>query len=176
MNIEEAFLQSSIKKFETQKSLGDKTFVQLDKNNLLFKPSKESNSIAVIVQHMSGNMLSRWTNFLTEDGEKPWRERDKEFEDVLQTKEAVLAAWNKGWDCVLGVLESLKPDDLMKTITIRSEPLLVVDAIVRQLDHYGYHVGQIVYIGRMAKDEAWQSLSIPKKKSQEFNASMNHKA
>ena len=176
MNIEEAFLQSSIKKFETQKSLGDKTFVQLDKNNLLFKPSKESNSIAVIVQHMSGNMLSRWTNFLTEDGEKPWRERDKEFEDVLQTKEAVLAAWNKGWDCVLGVLESLKPDDLMKTITIRSEPLLVVDAIVRQLDHYGYHVGQIVYIGRMAKDEAWQSLSIPKNKSQDFNASMQHKA
>ncbi len=176
MHIEEAFLQSSIKKFKTQKSLGDKTFTQLDDKDLLLKPSKESNSIAVIVQHMSGNMLSRWTNFLTEDGEKSWRERDKEFEDGLQTKEAVLAAWNKGWDCVLGVLESLKPDDLMKTITIRSEPLLVVDAIVRQLDHYGYHVGQIVYIGRIIKDEAWQSLSIPKNKSQHFNASMNHKA
>ena len=175
MNIEEAFLQSSIKKFKTQKSLGDETFTQLDEKDLLFKPSKESNSIAVIIQHMSGNMLSRWTNFLTEDGEKSWRERDKEFEDVLQTKEAVLAAWNKGWDCVLGVLESLKPDDLMRTITIRSEPLLVVDAIVRQLDHYGYHVGQIVYIGRIIKDEAWQSLSIPKHKSQDFNASMNHK-
>lgn len=176
MNVEEAFLQSSIKKFKAQKSLGDKTFAQLDEKDLLFKPSKESNSIAVIVQHMSGNMLSRWTNFLTEDGEKSWRERDKEFEDVLQTKEAVLAAWNNGWDCVLGVLESLKPGDLMKTITIRSEPLLAVDAIVRQLDHYGYHAGQIVYIGRIIKDEVWQSLSIPKNKSKDFNASMHHKA
>lgn len=172
MNTEEAFLQSSIKKFKAQKSLGDKTFAQLDEKDFLFKPSKESNSIAVIVQHMKGNMLSRWTNFLTEDGEKPWRERDAEFEDVLSTKEEVINAWNAGWNCVLNVLESLKLEDVMKTITIRGEPLLVVDAIIRQLDHYGYHVGQIVYIAKLIKDEAWQTLSIAKNKSNEFNKAM----
>ena len=165
MKTEEAFLRSVIKKFKFQKQLGEKTFAQLDEKDLFFKPSKESNSIAVIVQHMNGNMLSRWTNFLTEDGEKNWRERDEEFEDVLTTKDAVLNAWNKGW----------RPDDVMKTITIRSQDLLVVDAIVRQLDHYGYHIGQIVYIGRMIKDEGWQSLSIPKNKSKAYNDAMNHK-
>ncbi len=175
MNTEEAFLQSSIKKFKAQKALGDKAFAQLDEKDFFFKPSKESNSIAVIVQHVSGNMLSRWTNFLTEDGEKPWRHRDNEFEDVLKTKDDVLSAWNKGWDCVLGLLESLKPDDVMKTITIRSEPLLVIDAIVRQVDHYGHHVGQIVYLGKLIKDENWQSLSIPKNKSNDFNSAMNRK-
>lgn len=175
MNTEEAFLQSSIKKFKTQKALGDKTFAQLDEKDLFFNPSKESNSIAIIVQHVSGNMLSRWTNFLTEDGEKSWRHRDNEFEDVLKTKDDVIGAWNKGWDCVLSTLESLKPDDVMKTITIRSEPLLVIDAIVRQVDHYGYHVGQIVYLGKLIKDENWQSLSIPKNKSKDFNTAMNYK-
>jgi hypothetical protein len=165
MNIEEAFLQSAIKKFSTQKSLGEKTFAQLEEKDLFFKPSKESNSIAVIVQHMSGNMLSRWTNFLTEDGEKPWRERDKEFEDALTTKDEVLNAWSNGWQCVFNAVKNLQPADVMRTITIRNEPLLVVDAIVRQIDHYGYHVGQIVYIGRLIKDESWQSLSIPKKKA-----------
>ena len=176
MNTEEIFLQSAIKKFRFQKQLGDKTFAQLDEKELFFKPSKESNSIAVIVQHMSGNMLSRWTNFLTEDGEKPWRDRDKEFEDVLTTKEEILNAWDKGWQCVLNTLESLQPGDMTKSITIRSESMPVVDAIVRQLDHYGYHIGQIVYIGRLIKDEGWQSLSIPKNKSKDFNAAMKHKA
>src|SRR5450432_1018194 len=146
MNTDEALLQSAIKKFNAQKLLGEKTFVQLEEKDLFFKPSKESNSIAVIVQHMSGNMLSRWTNFLTADGEKPWRERDKEFEDVFTTKDEVILAWNKGWRRVLNTLELLQPEDMMKTITIRNEPLLVVDAIIRQIDHYGYHVGQIVYI------------------------------
>jgi len=175
MNAGEAFLQSSINRFKLQKRLADKTFEQLDEKDIFFKPSKESNSIAIIVQHVSGNMLSRWTNFLTEDGEKSWRNRDAEFEDALLTKEAVLQAWNKGWNCVLDVLESLKPEDAMKTITIRGERLLVIDAIIRQIDHYGGHVGQIVYIGKLIKDEAWQSLSIPKNKSKDFNAAMNHK-
>jgi hypothetical protein len=175
MKIEEVFLQSAIKKFNTQKSLGEKTFTQLEEKDLFFKPSKESNSIAVIVQHMSGNMLSRWTNFLTEDGEKPWRDRDKEFEDVLTTKDEVVLAWNAGWRRVLNTVELLQPEDMMKTITIRNEPLSVVDAIIRQIDHYGYHVGQIVYIGRLIKDESWQSLSIPKNKSKEFNDAMRQK-
>jgi Protein of unknown function (DUF1572) len=164
MNTEEVLLQAAVKKFKTQKALGEKAFAQLGDDDLFFKPSKESNSIAVIVQHMSGNMLSRWTNFLTEDGEKPWRERDREFEDILATKEDAINTWNKGWQCVFDALESLQPGDLLKTVTIRGEPLSVVDAIVRQVDHYGYHVGQIVYIGRMIKDESWQSLSIPKNK------------
>jgi uncharacterized protein DUF1572 len=175
MQIEQTFLESSIKKFRSQKSLGEKTFAQLEDKDFLFKPSSESNSIAIIAQHMYGNMLSRWTNFLTEDGEKNWRNRDAEFEEVLKTTEGVLNAWNTGWACVLNTLESLKPEDVMKTITIRSQSLLVVDAIIRQVDHYGYHVGQIVYIGRMIKDTAWQSLSIPKNKSSEFNQAMNHK-
>lgn len=175
MNIEEAFLQSAIKKFKAQKLIGDKTFTQLDEKDFFFKPSAESNSIAVIVQHMSGNMLSRWTDFLTEDGEKPWRERDVEFENTLSTKEDVLNAWNKGWACVLGTLENLKPEDVMKTITIRSEPHLVIDAVIRQIDHYGGHTAQIVYIGKLIKNETWQSLSIPKNRSKAFNEAMNHK-
>jgi endonuclease III-like uncharacterized protein len=173
MHTKEAFLQSAIKKFKAQKTLGEKTFAQLDDKDFLFKPSNESNSIAVIVQHMSGNMLSRWTNFLTEDGEKIWRERDKEFEEVLTTKQDVLNAWNTGWQCVLETLESLRPNDILKTIMIRNEPLLVVDAIIRQIDHYGYHVGQIVYVGKIIKDDNWQTLSIPKNKSAEFNKAMN---
>ncbi|MGN6211140.1 DUF1572 family protein [Parafilimonas sp.] len=175
MNIEEAFLQSAIKKFKAQKLIGDKTLTQLDEKDFFFKPSAESNSIAIIVQHMSGNMLSRWTDFLTEDGEKPWRERDVEFENTLSTKEDVLNAWNKGWACVLGALENLKPEDVMKTITIRSEPHLVIDAVIRQIDHYGGHTAQIVYIGKLIKNETWQSLSIPKNKSKAFNEAMNHK-
>ena len=175
MKTEEAFLQSAIKKFQEQKLLGEKTFAQLDDKDLFYKPSTESNSIAVIVQHLSGNMLSRWTNFLTEDGEKPWRERDKEFEDILTTKDEVLLTWNKGWRRVLNTLGLLQPEDLMKTITIRSEPLLVVDTIIRQIDHYGYHVGQIVYIGRLIKNEDWQTLSIPKNKSSDYNEAMKHK-
>ena len=175
MKTEEAFLQSAIKRFKLQKNLGEKAFAQLDEKDLLFKPSKESNSIAVIVQHMSGNMLSRWTNFLTEDGEKSWRDRDKEFEDVFTTKDEIINAWNKGWECVFNAVENLRLEDVAKTITIRSEQLSVVDAIIRQIEHYGYHIGQIVYIGRLIKDEAWQSLSIPKNKSKAFNDAMKHK-
>ena len=174
MQLEQTFLESAVKKFKFQKALGEKTFAQLEDKDVLFKPSGESNSIAVIVQHMYGNMLSRWTNFLTEDGEKNWRKRDAEFEDMLQTKQGVSNAWNTGWACVLSTLESLQPEDLIKTITIRSEPLVVVDAIIRQIDHYGYHVGQIVYIGKIIKDADWQTLSIAKKKSEEFNKSMQH--
>ena len=174
MNTEQAFLQSVIKKFKAQKALGEKTFAQLDDKDFLFKPSKESNSIAIIVQHMSGNMLSRWTNFLTEDGEKEWRKRDDEFEDELTTKQDIIDSWNAGWDCVSSTLENLHDDDVMKTITIRSEPHLVLEAIIRQIDHYGYHVGQIVLLGKIIKDESWQSLSIPKHKSNDFNTSMNH--
>ena len=168
MQVEQAFLESSISKFKFQKNLGDRTFAQLEDKDFIFKPSAESNSIAIIVHHMTGNMLSRWTNFLTEDGEKPWRERDKEFEDAFDTREQVINAWEKGWKCVFNAMESLSPDDILKTIVIRREPMTVVDAVIRQIDHYGYHTGQIVLLGKIIKDNNWETLSIPKGKSREF--------
>lgn len=158
----EAFLKDTIKRFQYYKTLGDQTFEQLDEDAFFYQPTTESNSIAVIVQHMYGNMLSRWTNFLTEDGEKEWRRRDAEFEESRTSKQDILSFWNEGWKCLFDTLENLTPNDLQKTITIRTEPLTAYDAILRQLAHYPYHVGQIVYIGRMIKNSDWKSLSIPK--------------
>lgn len=168
MSFETGFLKDSIKRFKYYKELGDKTFEQLEEADLFYQPSSESNSIAVIVQHMYGNMLSRWTHFLTEDGEKDWRRRDAEFTIIKCSRADVLSFWNDGWKCLFDALESLKPEDLTKTITIRTEPLSVYDAILRQLAHYPYHVGQIVYLGRMVKNEQWKSLSIPKGKSADY--------
>ncbi|QEC68514.1 DUF1572 domain-containing protein [Panacibacter ginsenosidivorans] len=172
MNLEEGFLKDSIKRLKYYKELGDKTFEQLEEQDFFYRPNEESNSIAIIVQHLYGNMLSRFTNFLTEDGEKEWRQRDAEFDVFDITKEDVLSFWNSGWNCVFTTLESLKPADLLKTIYIRTEPLLVYDAILRQLAHYPHHVGQILYIGKMLKGKDWQTLSIPKGGSQVFNAKM----
>ena len=168
MSFEEGFLKDSIKRFKYYKELGDKTFEQLNGEDFFYQPATESNSIAVIVQHMHGNMLSRWTNFLTEDGEKEWRKRDAEFETVTHSKAEILSLWNEGWHCLLQTLESLTPADFHKTVTIRTEPLQVYDAILRQLAHYPYHVGQIVYLGRLVKNETWASLSIPKGNSAQY--------
>ncbi len=168
MSFENNFLKDVVKRFRYYKELGDKTFEQLDDAAILYQPSSESNSIAIIVQHMYGNMLSRWTNFLTEDGEKEWRKRDAEFELQKISKQDLLSFWNEGWKCLLDTLESLQPEDLTKTITIRTEPLTVYDAILRQLAHYPYHVGQIVYLGRMVRNEHWTSLSIPKGNSAQY--------
>lgn len=162
MSLEQNFLSDSIKRFRYYKELGNQTFKQLTESELFHQPSSESNSIAVIVQHMHGNMRSRWTHFLTEDGEKEWRERDGEFEEKKYSKEDLLNKWEEGWACLLDTLDSLTPQDLTKTITIRTEPLSVYDAILRQLAHYPYHVGQIVYLGRLLRNEQWMSLSIPK--------------
>lgn len=170
--IMEGFLKDCIKRFLYYKELGDKTLEQISEEELHWMPRSESNSIALIIQHMHGNMKSRWTNFLTEDGEKPWRNRDQEFEQPIWTKEAALDIWNQGWNCLLDTLASLQTEDLQKTIYIRTEPLLVYDAILRQLAHYPYHVGQIVYIGRMIRNEQWKNLSIPKGNSQAFNEQM----
>ena len=172
MSFEEGFLKDCIKRLEYYKDLGDKTFEQLDDKDFLYQPNEESNSIAIIVHHIYGNMLSRFTNFLTEDGEKEWRNRDAEFDVINISKEDVLTFWNKGWDCVFSALESLKTEDLTKTIYIRTEPLLVYDAILRQLAHYPHHIGQILYIGKMLKGKDWKTLSIPRGESQAFNAKM----
>jgi hypothetical protein len=173
MNLEEGFLKDSIKRLKYYKELGDKTFEQLEERDFFYRPNEESNSIAIIVQHLYGNMLSRFTNFLTEDGEKEWRQRDAEF-DVFDdiTKEDVLSFWNAGWNCVFTAIESLKPADLLRTIYIRTEPLLVYDAILRQLAHYPHHVGQILYISKMLKGKEWKTLSIPRGGSQAFNTQM----
>jgi len=175
MQLAEGFLKDIIKRFKTYKDLGDKTFEQLNDEDVIYQPNEESNSIAIIVQHLHGNMLSRFTNFLTEDGEKPWRNRDKEFEQTILSKEEVIRLWNEGWACLMNALALLQPDDLMKTIYIRTEPSLVYDALLRQLAHYPNHVGQIQYIGKMRKGAAWRSLSIPKGKSEDFNSKMGLK-
>jgi len=173
--IEKIFLDSSIKRFKDYKALGDKTFDQLSEEEMHLQPKEDSNSIAVIIQHLHGNMLSRWTNFLTEDGEKEWRKRDDEFEVHQFSKQQLLDKWNEGWKVLLDTLESLTESDLSKTITIRSHPLNVVDAINRQLAHYSSHVGQIIYLGKWIKQGEWKSLSIPKNKSVEFNQQMQSK-
>jgi len=172
MSVGTEFLASVIKRFKEYKALGEKTFEQLNEMHMLVQPNDASNSIAVIIQHMHGNMLSRWTNFLTEDGEKAWRKRDAEFEAHPHTKEQLLKLWEEGWRVFLDTLQSLREEDLEKKITIRSQPLIVVDAINRQLAHYSYHVGQIVYVGRWLKDTEWHNLSVPKNSSEEYNRKM----
>ena len=167
--IEKIFLDSVIKRLSYYKDLGDKTLAQLNVEQLHWQPAGEPNSIYLIIKHLSGNMVSRWTNFLTTDGEKPERNRDAEFEEDAASKEEVLETWEKGWKCMMDTLHSLQPADLEKTVNIRNEPHIVLDAINRQLSHVPYHVGQIVYIGKMIRKESWQSLSIPKGKSQDFN-------
>ena len=168
------YLDSAIKRLLTYKELGEKTFSQLAEKDLYFTPNEESNSIAVIIRHLSGNMLSRWTNFLTEDGEKDWRNRESEFgsNQGAEGREALLALWEKGWSCLLDTLRSLTEEDLTRTIYIRHEPLIAIDAINRQLAHYPHHVGQIVYIGKMIRNGDWNSLSIPKGGSSGFNKAM----
>jgi hypothetical protein len=173
--MQEIFLKDCIKRFEYYKSLGDKTFEQLEETDFFFKPSPDSNSIAIIIQHMYGNMLSRWTNFLTEDGEKEWRKRDAEFEEMQISKQDLISFWNEGWKVLLDTLKSLQQEDLTKTIHIRTEPLIVYDAIIRQLAHYPYHVGQIVTLGKMIRDKDFKSLSIPKGESQQFNQQMQQR-
>ena len=163
-----------IKRFKEYKTLADKTFAQVNDVEMHRQPDTESNSIAIIIQHMHGNMVSRWTNFLSEDGEKPWSHRDDEFEVHNFTKQDLIDKWEEGWKVFLDTLESLKEEDLNKTITIRSQPLSVIDAIIRQTAHYSYHVGQIVYLGKWIRSNDWKSLSIPRNKSEDFNKSMKH--
>jgi len=172
MSFEEGFIKDIHKRLRYYKELGDKSFEQLEEKDFFYQPSAESNSIAVIVQHLLGNMLSRFTDFLTEDGEKPWRKRDAEFEMMDITKADVISFWNNGWACVFNAVENLKPGDLTKTIYIRTEPLQVYDALLRQLAHYPYHVGQIVFIAKMIKDREWKTLSIAKGNSNAFNEQM----
>lgn len=171
MSTAKEFLSTALRRMKYYKDLGDKTFEQLNDWDFHYRPNDESNSIAILIQHMAGNMLSRWTHFLEEDGEKEWRNRDAEFEITEQSKKELLELWDKGWDCFLSALASLKKKDLKKKISIRNEKLTVIDAINRQLAHYPYHVGQIIYIAKIIKNKGWKNLSIQKGGSQVYNTS-----
>jgi hypothetical protein len=167
--MENTFLSSSIKQFEYYKSLGDKTFMQLTNDDIHTTFKEHTNSISIIVKHLVGNMLSRWTNFLTEDGEKEWRHRDTEFEDTFTSKNELITSWNKGWDCLFEALSPLETEDLERIIYIRNQGHSITEAINRQLAHYAYHVGQIVFLGTLIKGKHWTSLSIPKGNSTNYN-------
>jgi Protein of unknown function (DUF1572) len=162
------YLESVTKQFEYYRLLGEKAISQIPDEKLFLQFNEDSNSVAVIVKHLWGNMLSRWTNFLTTDGEKEWRNRDAEFENDIKSKEELLQKWNEGWQVFLSTLKSLTVDDLEKTIYIRNQGHTAMEAINRQLAHYPYHVGQIVFIGKMYANK-WNSLSIPKGSSKQFN-------
>jgi hypothetical protein len=163
------FITSAKNQFEYYRLLGEKTFSQLSEEQLFWKYNDESNSIATIVKHLSGNMLSRWTDFYNSDGEKEWRNRDSEFDNDIKDKNELLEKWNNGWNCLFNVIDNLNVDDLDKIIYIRNQGHSVTEAINRQLAHYPYHIGQIVFIGKMVCDDKWSSLSIPKGNSSSYN-------
>ncbi len=163
------FIEIAKQQFKTYKGLGEKVMAQTEETNLFLQAHQDSNSIAIVVQHLWGNMLSRWTDFLTTDGEKEWRKREEEFEPILQTRAAVLAHWEEGWECLFNALDGLNETDLTRVIYIRGEAHSVKEAIARQLTHYAYHVGQIVFISRMLNTTNFQSLSIPKGGTAAYN-------
>jgi uncharacterized protein DUF1572 len=165
-----SYIEDSTSLFRYYKKLGDRAIEQCPDEGLFAMLDAESNSIAIIVKHISGNMISRWTDFLTSDGEKPFRDRDAEFENPPQTRTELLEMWERGWKCLFDALEPLTEADMPRTITIRTEPHSVMQAIDRQVAHYTYHIGQIVFLARHFAGGKWQSLSIPKKKSGEFTA------
>lgn len=166
---DEIFLESTVKLFHYYKKLGEGAIAQLNDEEVLVKPNEASNSIALIVHHLSGNMLSRWTDFLTTDGEKSWRNREAEFDESYADKKSMMEAWEKGWACLFNSLDNLKPADLASVIFIRNEGQSVLEAIQRQLAHYASHVGQIMYQAKIIKGDEFKSLSIPRGKSGEFN-------
>ncbi len=154
-----------IKRFKYYKELVDKTLPQLSEEQIFWYYNEESNSIAIIIKHIAGNMLSRWTNFLTEDGEKNWRNRDLEFINTFKTKEEVLQYWEKGWNCLFEALHQINEENIHSIIYIRGEAHSVFDALMRQFAHYPYHIGQIIYIAKMLKNDDWKTLSIARNQS-----------
>ena len=161
----------SLSTFRAYKKLAEKAIDQVKDEELFVKIDEESNSIAVVMKHISGNMISRWTDFLTSDGEKPDRNRDMEFViDPQTSRQDLMAYWERGWQCVFTAIEPLTADDFTKKVLIRGEPHTIIQAINRQLTHYAYHIGQIVFLGKHFRSAEWQSLSIPRNKSAQFNA------
>jgi uncharacterized damage-inducible protein DinB len=168
-----SYLKDALGVFRYYKRLGESAMAQCPDDKLFAEIDSESNSVAIIVKHLAGNMRSRWTDFLTSDGEKPNRQRDTEFEAPSKTRQEILAIWESGWKLLFDALSPLTDADLERTITIRTERHSVMQAVNRQIAHYAYHVGQIVYVSRHFAKNEWKSLTIPKKKSAEFNAKMS---
>ncbi len=176
MYTDRLFVEVIEKRFEAYKVLGEKAIMQLEDKDLHRRQHQGENNIYMIVKHMHGNMLSRFTDFLKSDGEKSWRKRDEEFkDDVDKTMDQLLLLWHEGWECLFKALSSLRDEDLKERVTIRSEPHLVLDALLRQVAHYAYHVGQIVYLAKDFKGTDWSPLSIPPGASEAFNQKMRTK-
>jgi hypothetical protein len=169
MDINQIYLDNIKKQFLYYKTLGEKAMDQIEAEQLFVRVTDDSNSIATIVKHIWGNMLSRWTDFLTTDGEKPARDRDAEFENDITTKDELLLRWHAAWSCLFNALDSIEPDQLSQIIYIRNEGHTVIEAINRQLAHYPYHIGQIIYAAKLLKKSNWESLSIPKNSSKQYN-------
>ncbi|MBP9792575.1 MAG: DUF1572 family protein [Flavobacterium sp.] len=170
METNHIYLESVKKQMLYYKTIAEKAMEQLEDEQLFFSANEDTNSIAVIIKHMAGNMLSRWTDFLTSDGEKQWRNRDGEFETETTSKIVLLQLWDSGWNCFFTAINDLQPQQLSQIIYIRNEGQTAMDAINRQLAHYPYHIGQIVFYAKMLKKSEWTSLSIPKNKSNDYNA------
>ena len=166
------YITSAKFEFERYKTYGDIVFRQLSEEEFFWQPSKTDNSIAIIIKHLAGNMLSRWTCFLTEDGEKSWRNREDEFEKPPKTKKEVLDLWEKGWDCLFDALNSIDESNFGTLIKIRNQDHTIPEAVNRQLAHYASHIGQIVFMGKMMKKGDWISPTIPKGQSKAFNQKM----
>jgi uncharacterized damage-inducible protein DinB len=169
MDIAAEFLSATINAFEANKRLADRAVAQVPDDKLHVSLDANTNSIAVIMKHIAGNLISRWTDFLTTDGEKPWRNRDHEFVDSFKSRAELLEFWERGWGCLLETLKGLEPEDLAKTVLIRGEPHSVPLALERSLGHTCYHIGQIVQLARIQAGEHWQTLTIPRGRSEQFN-------
>ncbi|HET6974247.1 MAG TPA: DUF1572 family protein [Pyrinomonadaceae bacterium] len=170
-DIVQNYHKDAVSAMRAYKKLAEKAIAQLKDEEFFVTLDEEANSVAVVMKHMAGNMISRWTDFLTSDGEKPDRNRDMEFViDATTSKDDVLAYWERGWKCVLDAIEPLTPEDFEKTVLIRGEKHTIVQAINRQLMHYAYHIGQIVFLAKHFRSAEWTSLSIPRNRSADFNA------
>jgi uncharacterized damage-inducible protein DinB len=175
-SFEKEYLTILIRQFKHFKERAEKGIQQLSEEELHWKPSEESNNIAILIKHISGNMHSRWVDFLTTDGEKPYRNRDMEFVDDFETKEMLMQNWESGWKLLFDTIENLEVNDLHKTVTLRQQNSSVFQAIQTEVTHISYHLGQILYIGKQIKNKEWTILSIPKNGSEEFNKMVSEKS
>jgi hypothetical protein len=176
MSFADSYLEDIRRQFHGQKKLAEKAMAQVSDAQFFATLDPESNSIALVVKHIAGNARSRWKDFFTTDGEKPDRHRDSEFEiGARESRESLMRRWEEGWGCLFGIVDHLAPEDLERVVTIRGEPHTVVKAVNRQLAHYGYHIGQIVFLAKHYAGRSWESLSIPRGKSEEFNARLRAK-
>lgn len=175
-SLAQLYLEDSLENFRGYRKMAEKAFAQISDEEFFVTLDEEANSIAVIIKHISGNMLSRWTDFLTTDGEKPTRQRDLEFVITPETtKDELMQQWERGWQCLFDAIEPLQPEDLSRKVFIRGEEHTVVKAINRQLTHYACHIGQIVFLAKHFRSTEWKSLSIPRNRSTEFNAYLTEK-